>query len=576
MERSFATNLSDVRVYTGGTASQVTRTQGAQAVAVGNKIAFAPGQFSPNSESGQHLLAHELTHVLQQRHGQGAIQASATHTKPNDAAEREADTVASAIARGEVAQVSRGMTTRQRLMCKARMGAVPSLAPSAPALSHVNRKRRKPQKTAQVIAIAGQRQRFIEKTKVAAVQTPPQPSLATAPVAPPNADQKLAVAETAPAPKATSEQAASKTEAIKQESKAKGAEVQARDKRSPRSPAEDPAFQAVVSRAQAVARKHGRHSNSAQRKAQEAQSSAEAPSNELAAQAGAAKIDDIHAQEPTPFDRDDFKSALMDKIHKLTPKTLGEAAEFKDSGKADQLKPAVVGQVQSSKDSAQNNIKTAADRPLDESKATPKLVVPMPPTVAGPPPGNLGALRAAPKPKTDVEVEMGKQSAQSLDGRMATAAVTEDQLANSNEAKFQIALAAKENAEGHSAAAPVDIRRSEGKILAIARGATLRVAAGGKEAMHGTRQSEFGAIATSQETSKTDTTAEHTRISTEIEKIYDQTKVEVDTHLRTIDTKVKQVFDAGADWASPLKVDTKVMLLRRVGSRNSSPQTRPV
>jgi hypothetical protein len=65
MESAFNADFSNVNIHEGSKATDV----GALAYAQGNDIHFAPGQYNPESESGQQLLGHELTHVVQQRKG---------------------------------------------------------------------------------------------------------------------------------------------------------------------------------------------------------------------------------------------------------------------------------------------------------------------------------------------------------------------------------------------------------------------------------------------------------------------------------------------------------------------------
>ena len=66
MEHAFGADLSRVRVHTGSEAGQMNRALGARAFTTGSDIFFGPGSYDPNSQSGRHLLAHELTHVVQQ------------------------------------------------------------------------------------------------------------------------------------------------------------------------------------------------------------------------------------------------------------------------------------------------------------------------------------------------------------------------------------------------------------------------------------------------------------------------------------------------------------------------------
>ncbi len=67
MEVRFGHNFGDVRVHRDALAAQSARALNADAYTVGAHIAFAPGLFSPETTPGQRLIAHELTHVLQQR-----------------------------------------------------------------------------------------------------------------------------------------------------------------------------------------------------------------------------------------------------------------------------------------------------------------------------------------------------------------------------------------------------------------------------------------------------------------------------------------------------------------------------
>ncbi|MGB7926295.1 MAG: DUF4157 domain-containing protein [Pyrinomonadaceae bacterium] len=67
MESRFGADFSDVRVHTDGKAVQLNREVSAQAFTHGADIYFGNGKYSPDTDSGKQLLAHELTHVIQQR-----------------------------------------------------------------------------------------------------------------------------------------------------------------------------------------------------------------------------------------------------------------------------------------------------------------------------------------------------------------------------------------------------------------------------------------------------------------------------------------------------------------------------
>ena len=67
MESRFGRDFSQVRVHTDGQAADMNRDIQAKAFTHGSDIYFNRGQFTPNTERGQRLLAHELVHVVQQR-----------------------------------------------------------------------------------------------------------------------------------------------------------------------------------------------------------------------------------------------------------------------------------------------------------------------------------------------------------------------------------------------------------------------------------------------------------------------------------------------------------------------------
>ena len=66
MESRFNADFSTVRVHTSGDAADLSRSLNAHAFTVGSDIYFNNGKYSPGSTDGQQLLAHELTHTVQQ------------------------------------------------------------------------------------------------------------------------------------------------------------------------------------------------------------------------------------------------------------------------------------------------------------------------------------------------------------------------------------------------------------------------------------------------------------------------------------------------------------------------------
>lgn len=87
-ESRFGHDFSGVRVHADDRAAEAARSLNAEAYASGHHLVFGRGRYNPVTQQGQGLLAHELTHVVQQRSG---LSASESPDSPHDPAEREAE-----------------------------------------------------------------------------------------------------------------------------------------------------------------------------------------------------------------------------------------------------------------------------------------------------------------------------------------------------------------------------------------------------------------------------------------------------------------------------------------------------
>jgi len=92
MESAFGTDFSGVRVHTDAEADALNQAVNAVAFTTGQDVFFRQGAYNPSHSSGRELLAHELTHVVQQ--GGGPVQGKLVLGEPGDAYEQEADQVA--------------------------------------------------------------------------------------------------------------------------------------------------------------------------------------------------------------------------------------------------------------------------------------------------------------------------------------------------------------------------------------------------------------------------------------------------------------------------------------------------
>jgi pyruvate/2-oxoglutarate dehydrogenase complex dihydrolipoamide acyltransferase (E2) component len=104
MEAAVGHDFGDVEVHTDARAAESARSVQAHAYTVGNHVVFGEGRYQPDTTEGRHTLAHELTHVVQQRQGPVDGTPAAGGVKishPGDRFEQEAESNARRVTTGE-------------------------------------------------------------------------------------------------------------------------------------------------------------------------------------------------------------------------------------------------------------------------------------------------------------------------------------------------------------------------------------------------------------------------------------------------------------------------------------------
>src|SRR5262249_41731063 len=114
MESRFGEEFGSVKIHNQGEAAESAHALGARAYTIGEHVIFAPAQYVPQSTDGRKLLAHELTHVLQQRRGR-------TDSQPRQNAdltaqwESQADCLGREISESNTSIASAGQHLRQSI-----------------------------------------------------------------------------------------------------------------------------------------------------------------------------------------------------------------------------------------------------------------------------------------------------------------------------------------------------------------------------------------------------------------------------------------------------------------------------
>ncbi|WP_375471622.1 DUF4157 domain-containing protein [uncultured Nostoc sp.] len=565
MEQAFGADFSSVRVHTDAQSNSLNESIQARAFTTGQDVFFRQGEYSPGSDAGKELLAHELTHVVQQNGS--AVQPKYLHVAPKE----------------------NKLQTKALPTTSAAHGLAIQLRENFQKPSDEDNQKNLESKTD---TENGEQQNQATTEKHQATPTPPDDGGNAATDPPPTKKVSAAVTQKQvevgvnklkePESKDTkvntekvdSQQQAQSKGGLPGADVGKGAadlpggnagkaiaglpganvasttvklpDAAADGKKAPTSPQDDPAFQAVVGTTKEVAGQHKKHLP-ANSKAQEAQAAAQPPGNEVDSKAQANQVGEMQ-QAPTPgFDAAAFKAKLMERIADMAPKNLEEADNFKNNNKLDSVKGDLSGQVKEEQKSSQGQLEEKTKEKPDASGIEAKQVTPLPKNEPGTSPTGVDANKAAPKSKGQGEVEAPLQDdSKKLDQQMKEADITEEQLANSNEPEFQGALAAKKDAQTNAQEAPPQYRQQEQGILATAQATAEATAQQHLQAMHGIRTQNLGQVGEQQVGAKGKDEQARVKVAGDINKIYDKTKGKVEKTLSELDGQVIQAFDTGA------------------------------
>jgi hypothetical protein len=308
-----------------------------------------------------------------------------------------------------------------------------------------------------------------------------------------------------------------------------------------RGPHADPKFAAlrrdVHAKKRAVAGSHP----PAKTEAGAVQAAAKAPPDDREAQGKVANAEDMNAAQPKEFDKAAFVRAVEDAIAKRAPKNLKDADEFGDSGKADDAKKEVQGQVGAGKDAAAQDIAATTAAPPDTSKAVDKPVTPLSADKPPPVPGTPNPAQAVPDrlPPSATDTSAGPRQ---VDQQMADAQVSEAQLARSNEPQFVNALDSKHKAEQNSVQAQGRMRAHESKTLARTEANAQHLGAAGMHDIAGLRVDAGRKVSTGKNTFKGSDEAKRAEVTATLQRVFDATKSDVEDILSGLDGKVDDQF----------------------------------
>jgi hypothetical protein len=308
-------------------------------------------------------------------------------------------------------------------------------------------------------------------------------------------------------------------------------------------PEDDPRFLKSIDKTGAAAKRERNHPP-ARSKATEAQKAALPPANDASSQAADAQVRKMDAQKPGEFNRKAFIDAVEKAVDAATPSSLKQATEFKESGKAGEIKGKVAGMVSQDKQRVEKSIKDKTKEPPDTSVAKLKPVTPLTPERLGAVTPTVGAAAAMPPPRPATETDL-RHGPAVVENEMAEADVTEDQLRESNEPEFEQAVEAKKEAEVHSKEAPAAYREEEAETLGSAQAAARGDERAKLAGMHRGRITGLSKITGSKAGAKSQDELKRLEVATKVDSIFAKTKTEVTKVLDGIEAKMTPVFERG-------------------------------
>jgi hypothetical protein len=302
----------------------------------------------------------------------------------------------------------------------------------------------------------------------------------------------------------------------------------------------DPKFAALTGDIRDKQKLLGKHPP-AKAEAAAAAAAAKPPQDDKEAQGKTANAEKMNAAKPGEFDKAAFVRAVNEAIAAQAPKNLDEADKFATSGKAEAVKGQVQGQVSQGKQQSASQIESTTKAPPDTAAAKEKPVTPLtpdrpPPTPAAPNPANAVPDKAPPE-ATDFSAGPAQ-----VNDQMATAQVTEQQLANANEPEFTGALAAKHEGEQHAATAPGQVRAKEAQTLAGTKAQAAQEGGAAMAALSATRRQAGAEVTQGKQGAQGSDEAKRAQVNAKLQTVFDATKKDVEGILTGLDKKVDEKF----------------------------------
>jgi hypothetical protein len=313
---------------------------------------------------------------------------------------------------------------------------------------------------------------------------------------------------------------------------------------TPADPHSDPQFNKTVDLVKNTAKAKRTHTTKDKAETH-ANAAAAIPGGERKSKARGQQVEKLDQQKTNPFKASDFKAKLTSKINKMKlPTNEKEVENFEAHNNIAQVNQSAGADVVASKNSVTGGIETVAKQEPNEAKIQQRIATALPDPKIG---SKVNIKATVPGKRGDAELSTPiTQGYKAVEQQFEKNNITDEQLASSNEPTFINALNAKKAAKENAENTPGAFKAAESKKLESSKQDAQGKTNSTMEGMHHSRKEMLDGVTQKQHKAGEKNTGKHQDVVAQLNQIYADTKKSVDGELNDLETKVTQLFDAGA------------------------------
>lgn len=313
---------------------------------------------------------------------------------------------------------------------------------------------------------------------------------------------------------------------------------------TPTDPHSDPQFNQTVSLVKNTAKAKRTHTTK-EKAENQANAAAKVPGGERKSKARGQQVEKLDRQKADPFKPSDFKAKLKSRVDKMQlPTNEKEVENFEAHNNIAKVNQLAGADVVASKNNVTGSIEKVAKQEPSESQIQQRVATSLPDPKIG---SKVNIKATVPGRRGDAELsEPVTKGYKAVEQQFEKNNITDEQLASSNEPTFINALNAKKAAKENAENTPGEFKAAESKKLESSKQDAQGKTNNTMEGMHHSRKEMLDGVTQKQHKAGEKNTGKHQDVVAQLNQIYEDTKKSVDAQLNDLETKVTQLFDAGA------------------------------